>query len=51
MESFSLFGFVLGNQNHSFTIALPFFVISIALFLRVFPSEERMREWIETKNF
>ncbi|MEO5667849.1 MAG: hypothetical protein ABIR96_07320 [Bdellovibrionota bacterium] len=50
-EAIGLLGFVAGTMMTSFTVAIPFFVVSILLYLKMFPSDSRFREWNESKNF
>ncbi|HVJ64334.1 MAG TPA: hypothetical protein VM901_03675 [Bdellovibrionota bacterium] len=50
-ESVSLFGFILGFSSNSVDVAIPFFAVTILIYLTHFPSESNLQKWIETRRF
>jgi len=50
-ESVSLLGFILGLSSNSLDVAMPFFAVTILVYLLHFPSEANVQKWLETRRF
>lgn len=50
-ESIALFGYLAAIGTSSLAIAYPFFIVSLIRHVRLFPSAQKIKIWLESESF